>query len=180
MISQHVGQQEQSASVLLCLQESKAQATRLLDQARQWMVYTSGIAEILGERLPPDMSWLVLRPVLRLLLWLVPEHAPEPMEVAAAAQAHPALTGSGMQGHEKHRKASAPMTEDWRCSLVLAYIRDIAEVGDQVQLACLTCWESKFGDVKSTCQMPDTLYALAASAPQSLASELNMEDVCAC
>jgi hypothetical protein len=79
-----------SASVLLCLQESKAQATRLLDQARQWFGHIAGIADILGSQqcqcLPPDMSWLVLRPVLRLLLWLVPEHAPEPMEVAAAAQ----------------------------------------------------------------------------------------------
>jgi hypothetical protein len=45
-----------------------------------------------------------------------------------------------MQGHEQHSKASASVTKDGRCSLVLAYIRGIAEVGAQVQLTCLTCW----------------------------------------
>jgi hypothetical protein len=126
----------QSAFALLCrvLQESRAQATRLLDQARQWFGYITGVTEILGSqpclRLPSDMSWLVLRPVLRLLLWLVPEHAPQPMTVAAAAQPQSVSSGSAMQGRGKHNKASTSMSEDWRCSLVLAYIRDVATVGD--------------------------------------------------
>jgi hypothetical protein len=72
--------------------------------------------------------------VLRLLLWLVPEHAPEPMEVAAAAQPQPESSGSAIQGHGGHNEVTTSMTEDWRCSLVLAYIRDIATVGDAVQL----------------------------------------------
>jgi hypothetical protein len=126
------------ASALLSLQTSRAQATRLLDQARQWFGYVAGIAEILGSQqcqwLPADMSWLVLRPVLRLLLWLVPEHAPEPSKAPAAAQAQSNLSGSATQGHGKHNKASACLSEDWRSSLVLAYIRDIVTVGDHVQL----------------------------------------------
>jgi hypothetical protein len=131
----------QSASALLSLQESRAQATRLLDQARQWFGHIAGIAEILGsqqcQRLPADMSWLVLRPVLRLLLWLVPEHAPEPSQASAAAQPQSDSPGSSTQRHGKHNRASASMSEDWRSSLVLGYIRDVATVGDSMQLARL-------------------------------------------
>jgi hypothetical protein len=127
-------QSPQSAFVLPCvLQESKEQVTRLLDQG-----YIAGLAETLGrqqcEDLPADTSWLVLRPVLRLLLWLVPEHAPEPSKTSAAAR--PQSDSSAMQGHQKHSTAWTPISEDWRCTLVLAYIRDIATVGDS---KCIWC-----------------------------------------
>jgi hypothetical protein len=100
--------------VSLCFQESKAQATRQLDQARQWFGYIAGIAETLGsqqcDRLPADMSWLLLRSMLRLLLWLVPEHAPQPSSASAAAQVLSVHTSSAVQGHEKHNKAPTSMT----------------------------------------------------------------------
>jgi hypothetical protein len=133
----------QSALVLLLLQELKPQATKLLDQARQWFGYIAGTAEILGSQqcqsLPADMSWLVLRPVLRLLLWLVPEHAPAPSNTPAAAQTESVHTDSANQGHVEHSTASTPISEDWRCSLVLAYIRDIATVSGRKQLVCHAC-----------------------------------------
>jgi hypothetical protein len=119
----------------VCLQESEAQATRLLDQCRQWFGNIAGTVEILGRRhlrhLPADTSWLMLRPVLRLLLWLVPEHAPEPSKAPAAARPQSDSSGSAIQGRGKHNKASTSTSEDWRCSLSLAYIKDIATVGDQ-------------------------------------------------
>jgi hypothetical protein len=60
------------------LQASQGEAQRRLEQARQLSAGCVSLLEALSgmSAWPLESAWLVLRPVLRLLLWLLPEHAP--------------------------------------------------------------------------------------------------------
>jgi hypothetical protein len=82
-------------------------------------------------------SWHLLQPVLRLLLWLLPEHVPQHPQlhqgpafsrVSAAAQAPTAHQGSVKDQDPQTLSGSV----DWKLSLGLAYARETVKVGTGV------------------------------------------------
>jgi hypothetical protein len=94
--------------------------------------------------------WPLLRPALRLLLWLLPEHVP-----VAEPQAQPVSTGSQLPEHGtppvaqtagtskqgKHKKKADPIADvNWRQGLGPAFVQDVATVSElmQVYVVCLS------------------------------------------
>jgi hypothetical protein len=82
-------------------------------------------AEALLKRrsLDPDLVWVVLRPVLKLLLWLVPEHVPSTETLKSLAR-------QAQQGQARGRNQGDAAAEDWRLTVVPAYMKAVSYVSD--------------------------------------------------
>jgi hypothetical protein len=88
---------------------------------------------IIKQSLDPDLVWVVLRPVLRLLLWLVPEHVPSTETMKSLAR-QPVMQQAGSTRTQQARRhlqedaAALPPAEDWRSALAAAYTAAVATV----------------------------------------------------
>jgi hypothetical protein len=132
----------------LCqLQGADASVAELLQRVKQLLACTAETAESLGQRRQHDTTWLLLQPLLRLLLWLIPEHVPQHPQlhqgpgsprVSAAAQAPAAHQGSVKDQGPQTLSGSG----DWRYSLGLAYAREIVRVSP-LEVKAMMCVASK-------------------------------------
>jgi hypothetical protein len=88
--------------------------------------------------LDPELVWVVLRPVLKLLLWLVPEHVP-------ATETLKSLARQAQQGQAGGRKQGGATAEDWWLIVVPVYMDTVCWVGGvgclhhQLFLECKRC-----------------------------------------
>jgi hypothetical protein len=111
------------------LQASYDDAQRVVDCAKTLADSGVSLLEALTSKRPfqPELSWIVIRPVLRLLLWLLPEHVPSSETLEALdKQAQQA------QGHIRPKQGNTtgvPPADDWRITLTPAYMAAVATVG---------------------------------------------------
>jgi hypothetical protein len=107
---------------LLYLQSTLAGANKLLEQSKQLSADAGTLALSLRNvnALPDETIWVLLRPVLRLCLWLLPEHihASAPQAVQQAA--------SFAEGSSRDTTSV-----DWRQDFALSFVRSVATVSDR-------------------------------------------------
>jgi hypothetical protein len=107
-----------SVSVRVLSQASFELAQNILERARQLSASCVSLLEFLSAgrcAYSPDFAWLVLRPVMRLLLWLIPgcsTQAPQPQPVSSAAPRG--------KGHKQSQASHVP--SDWQGRLPLMYV----------------------------------------------------------
>jgi hypothetical protein len=115
----------------------------------QLLACTAETTEALGQprqQLPEDSAWLLLQPVLRLLLWLLPEHVPQPYPQLHQGPGSPRISAAA-QAPVPHRgsvKDQDPQTlsgsGDRQHSLGLDYAREIVEVGTGIPRQTPVVW----------------------------------------
>jgi hypothetical protein len=115
------------------LQASYAEATSNLEQARQLTAGCVSVLESLAVRKAyPDTSWLVLRTVIRVLLWLLPEHLPiDELQAAGADGAAVQLestSGTGGKDTKRAQKRGAHAQTQWQGSIGSSYVKAVATV----------------------------------------------------
>jgi hypothetical protein len=97
--------------------------------------------------LDPDLIWNVLRPILRLLLWLVPEHVPSSETLAALTtqsvlQQVASTRTKQAAGPKQGDAAAIPDAEDRGTTLAHAYISAVATVSRRgLHAAWSEIWE---------------------------------------
>jgi hypothetical protein len=102
-------------------------AQKKQEEAKHLVADAAALLETLCSTKPSlEATECVLRPVLRLLLWLIPEHIPMPVPTQAASQPESAAlqqrAGSGRQ--DKSERAEAA----WKEELEVAFVQDVATV----------------------------------------------------
>jgi hypothetical protein len=111
------------------LQATLSEANMLRQEAKQLSAGAATILELLRhwDSLPPDMSWLLVRPIVRLLLWLLPEHLPSVSEPGRAAELRPPAMSATATDQCKlsHGAASGG---SWKHSFGAAFTADVATV----------------------------------------------------
>jgi hypothetical protein len=93
------------------------------EQSKQLSTDAATILELFREwaDLPADTSWVLLRPVLRLLLWLLPEH----LQVVTEADRAPELSVAASSGFAKGKQC---LDGRWKNSFVSSFAADVATV----------------------------------------------------
>jgi hypothetical protein len=126
-------------------QASHAEAKRHLELARQLSEGATSmlLSELESSRFPDDQQWTCFRPLVRLLLWLLPEHIPtvqsqqdlQGSSQREACQGTSAAHTSSTQGQptaaDKRNKSNthaAPST-DWRQQVTLEFVIIMTQVG---------------------------------------------------
>jgi hypothetical protein len=120
---------------MLSLQASRRDAQGIVDSARTLTDNCVSLFRTLISKQPldPELVWVVLRPVLRLLLWLVPEHVPSSETLEALAR-QPAMQQAAstrtqqVSGPQQRNAPAVPHPEDWRSALATAYLAAVATV----------------------------------------------------
>jgi hypothetical protein len=120
-------------------QETLAQAKRWQEQAKQLAGDCATVLESLCtfDSISADKAWLVLRPVLRVLLWLVPEHVPlhtSLLEDPAAAARLSSQRSTKAEKRGGQAKAGTVAPADWKASFPTSFVQDVATVGGQGQV----------------------------------------------
>jgi hypothetical protein len=116
------------------LQASYAEAINIVEQAKQLSASCVSVLESLVVRKAhPDTSWLVLRTVLRVLLWLLPEHLPDDKHQAAGADGaavQPVSTSRtwGKDTKRAPKKGAQAPTQDWQEGIGSSYVTAVATV----------------------------------------------------
>jgi hypothetical protein len=102
------------------LQNTLAGANKLLEQSK----HLSADAATLGmsinniKALPEDTIWVLLRPVLRLCLWLLPEHVHASAPQAVQQGGSPTAEGS----------SGGTISVDWRPKFAVLFVTSVATV----------------------------------------------------
>jgi hypothetical protein len=117
-------------------QENMPAAQRIQDMAKQLSADAAKTMSLLtgSRRIPDGEIWPLLRPVLRLLLWILPQHVPS-VGFPTTAHLQPAGPTTATQGgadfkQDKHRrKAGSPFAADCRQQLAQSYVKEVATVG---------------------------------------------------
>jgi hypothetical protein len=122
------------------LQASHSLAENLAAQASQLAAGCVSLLEaLLGRNAwSPESAWLVLRPVLRLLLWLLPEHASNGKHPTAAAQMTQSSAQKTANSRQERVTAAAVASEGWQAMLSRSYLSSVATVsmGGGTWLGC--------------------------------------------
>jgi hypothetical protein len=116
-----------------CLQGTHVEAKKSIEKAKQLSTDAASILSILknSTSLSEETEWLMSRPLLRLLLWLVPEHIllPEsPPGAASAAHVLPAEHGTIAANGGKQKEARARPDEDWKQGAAISFAHDVTTV----------------------------------------------------
>jgi hypothetical protein len=117
-------------------QATRAGALVHQEQARQLSADASTLLQSLGntQDITAGSAWPLLRPLLRLLLWLLPEHVPLPLTDAAMSQSQPSETGQS-----RHSTAAPTAVGQWRQEVASSYVQAVVTVGDQ-GTCCIRAW----------------------------------------
>jgi hypothetical protein len=116
------------------VQTSLSDAKKLREDCKQLSQDVARFLSMLkSEAIPNAAMWPFLRPVLRLLLWLLPEHVPLGAAQSMSSQALPAehtssesqTVGTSQAGHKSGTSADV----DWRQGFGQDFVKDIATVG---------------------------------------------------
>jgi hypothetical protein len=113
------------------LQTSTPAAQKRQEEARQLSAGAATVLEAVcsARHVSEDTTWQLLRPIFRLLLWLIPEHVPMSGVTPATL-----LPGSVSPEHrpaaaQQGRSNNSATQADWRQGFEIAYARDVATVG---------------------------------------------------
>jgi hypothetical protein len=117
-----------SACAFVHLQGSAAEANASIEKAKQLsMDITSVLYSFTNtQAVFADIRWHLLRPVMRLLLWLVPEHLPTPVTVSASTvTVQPPVRGTAA---DEQSTAPTQCDEGWREEAAITFAREVATV----------------------------------------------------
>jgi hypothetical protein len=77
-----------------------------------------------------DTPWLLVRPVLRLLLWLIPEHVPLPLASATMSSSQAVKETLTTFKDDKQTKPTGSSV-DWQQEVAQAFVAEVATVSPQ-------------------------------------------------
>jgi hypothetical protein len=106
-------------------QASPASAVRTQEKAKQMAGDAAVVLDILCKLhdYPHHEVWKLLRAILRVLLWLIPEHVP----LTKGTQAAKGITSVSL-GDSPSTSGAGPAAEDWRHAYALTFAADVATV----------------------------------------------------
>jgi hypothetical protein len=117
---------------LFHMQTSRSAAEGKQEEAKQMSLDAAAVLMLAPcQSISSDTAWQLVRPLLRLHLWLVPAHIPLRSVQPAALMQQPA--GSPLAG--------ATPEANWKADLGAAYACNVATVSAQMQLQSATCPE---------------------------------------
>jgi hypothetical protein len=111
-------------------QGSASEAKKSIEKAKQLSADAGSflIALTRFEDMDEEIQWPLLRPVMRLLLWLIPEHLPVPVTVKALTVQPPGQgTAAGGRGRQNTSLLKQP-DGGWREEATTTFAREVATV----------------------------------------------------
>jgi hypothetical protein len=115
-------------------QTSRSAAQAKQEEAKQMSANAAAMLVTINRRASADTVWQLTRPLLRLLLWLIPAHIP-------LRGVHPPAL---MQQPAELSLAGATPGASWQAELGPAYVADVATVSVQIDSPECSCSQQPF------------------------------------
>jgi hypothetical protein len=132
----------QKSTVHVTSQGSAAEAKKSIDKAKYLSIEATSLLRpfLKTQGMSEETRWRLLRPVMRLLLWLIPEHLPTPWTVSAAAvTVQPAGQGTAAG---RQNTAATEADEGWRQVTAITFACEVTTVS----LLLLGTTDKRFDD----------------------------------
>jgi hypothetical protein len=97
------------------------------------------VSEYPHQGISTDNGWVILRPLLRLAFWLVPEHIPAGLQLQegpVAAQGNTAGRQKAAGREHSHNQQVMGVPATWRHELAESFLKEVVTVSQAAPDAC--------------------------------------------